>query len=112
MPGVYPDEAAWKQAFANSEVRLQWDPDHDPTGAKIERRAIQLGLRGRVLARFAREWIVTIEDISDFVAAYRHHARSSDYEKLFIPREMPYVVEDEKTRKHLGVDSSNPNGCD
>src|SRR5438067_7808071 len=26
---------------------------------KLERRAIQLGLRGEVLARYAREWIVT-----------------------------------------------------
>jgi len=30
-------------------VRLQWDPDHTPTGEKEERRAIQLGLRDEVL---------------------------------------------------------------
>jgi hypothetical protein len=30
---------------ARSEVRLQWNPDHDPTGNKLERRALQLGLR-------------------------------------------------------------------
>ena len=29
-------------------VRLQWDPDHDPTGAPEKRRAIQLGLRNKV----------------------------------------------------------------
>src|SRR5947209_13074529 len=54
VPGVYADEAAWKRALARSSVRLQWDPDHDPSGAKVERRAIQLRLRGDVLARSAR----------------------------------------------------------
>lgn len=62
-PDVYPSETAWKQAAAQSSVRLQWDPDHHPSGAKIERRAIQLGLRGEVLAQYARDWIVNIEDI-------------------------------------------------
>ena len=30
------------------KVRLQWDPDHDPSGAPQKRRAIQLGLRAEV----------------------------------------------------------------
>ena len=29
-------------------VRLQWDPDHSPSYEKLERRAIQLGLKGQV----------------------------------------------------------------
>lgn len=32
-----------------SSVRLQWDPDHDPTGTSEQRRAIQLGLRNEVI---------------------------------------------------------------
>jgi len=31
-----------------SDVRLQWDPDHLPTGESHKRRAIQLGLRNKV----------------------------------------------------------------
>ena len=31
-----------------SQVRLQWDPDHTPSGAPHKRRAIQLGLRDEV----------------------------------------------------------------
>lgn len=31
-----------------SAVRLQWDPDHDPSGTCERRRAIQLGLRNEV----------------------------------------------------------------
>src|SRR5215813_9677899 len=42
----------WKLAVENSEVRLQWDPDHDPNGKSLPRRAIQLGLRGSMLEGF------------------------------------------------------------
>ena len=40
----YETEADWKQRLAASNVRLQWDPDHHPSGAKLERRAIQLSI--------------------------------------------------------------------
>jgi hypothetical protein len=43
---LYPTEQDWKAAVADSEVRLQWDPDHGPAGDPLPRRAIQLGLRG------------------------------------------------------------------
>src|SRR5260370_23902555 len=85
----YAREAAWKQAVEQSQVRQQWDPDHDPSGAPLERRAIQLGLRGETLARYAREWIVEIEDISDFVAEQRQYAHG-DYAGLVVPRERVY----------------------
>ena len=32
-----------------TQVRLQWDPDHGPSGEPLPRRAIQLGLRNQVL---------------------------------------------------------------
>jgi hypothetical protein len=41
----------WKNAVGRSDVRLQWDPDHDPCGRCVERRAVQLGLRGETLRR-------------------------------------------------------------
>lgn len=42
---VFGSREEWVAAVARSDVRLQWDPDHLPTGDKCERRAIQLGLR-------------------------------------------------------------------
>jgi hypothetical protein len=35
----YPDRAAWEADVASSDVRLQWDPDHDPHGSPVTRRA-------------------------------------------------------------------------
>jgi len=86
---LYASQEEWRQAVERSSVRVQWDPDHDPSGKPLERRAIQLGLRGEVLARYAREWIVEIEDISDFVAEQREHAHG-DYAQLIVPRERVY----------------------
>lgn len=64
---VYPDRAAWQAAVDRSDVRLQWDPDHDPHGKPVTRRAVQLGLRGETLANFARPWIRKVEDITPLV---------------------------------------------
>jgi hypothetical protein len=102
---LYPTQEIWKQAMARSCVRLQWDPDHDPAGAKVERRAIQLGLRGEVLARYTRDWIVRIEDISRFVEEQRPHARSAADEHLVVPREAVYPVADAEVAAKLGIDS-------
>ncbi len=93
IPALYGSEAEWKGALERSDVRSQWDPDHDPSGAKIERRAIQLGLRGDFLARYAREWIVGIEDITAFVTDQRRHVQSGDLGQLVMPREEVYSVD-------------------
>jgi len=61
----------WDKKIAATDVRLQWDPDHDPHGAKQERKAIQLGLRKDYLEPFRGEGIVRIEDISGFVSEQR-----------------------------------------
>jgi hypothetical protein len=87
---IYGSEAAWKQRVTQSDVRLQWDPDHHPSGAKLERRAIQLGLRGETLARYAREWILEIEDISDFVHEQYEAVHAGDYARLITPQERVY----------------------
>lgn len=102
VPEVYSTRDEWEQAVARSDVRLQWDPDHNPSGAKVERRAIQLGLRGEMLARYAREWIVHIEDISDFAAEQHAHARAP-FDRLRTPREEVYPVPDREVARRLGL---------
>jgi hypothetical protein len=62
-PGVYGTYEAWKRAVAVSDVRLQWDPDHGPSGSPLERRAIQLGLRGDVLAKYTKDWLLGVEEL-------------------------------------------------
>lgn len=99
----YPSEAEWRRDLQRSSVRLQWDPDHAPGGTKEERRAIQLGLRGEVLARYSKEWLLGIEDISGFVAEQRVHARAGRYAGLLTPREELYPVSDPAVARRLGL---------
>jgi hypothetical protein len=103
VPDVYASREVWKKAVARSSVRLQWDPDHHPSGAKVARRAIQLGLRGDVLARYAREWAVHIEDVSDFVREQYEHVQAKAYEKLITPRETIYPVANPEIASRLGL---------
>ncbi len=105
VPEVYGSEDAWKQAVAGSDVRLQWDPDHDPWGKPVERRAIQLGLRGEVLAKYAKEWLLEIRDISDYVSEQRANA-VAPYERLVTPSEDVYPVADVEVARRLGVPAS------
>jgi hypothetical protein len=93
----------WKDAVAGSSVRLQWDPDHDPHGAPVERRAIQLGLRGEPLQRYAREWILSIEDLSAFAGEQRANAAPGRWHELRMPEERVYPVADAATARRLGV---------
>ena len=102
-PGVYESRAAWQGRVAGSDVRLQWDPDHDPHGNKVERRAIQLGLRGPVLRRYARDWCLGIEDISGYVCAQREHVIHRRLDLLETPAERVYPVADPAVRQHLGL---------
>jgi hypothetical protein len=102
VPEVYGTHEAWQRAVSGSDVRLQWDPDHGPAGNPLERRAIQLGLRGDVLARYAKEWLLSVEDISEFVAEQRANA-AAPYKRLLTPREEVYSVADPEVAARLGV---------
>jgi hypothetical protein len=70
-----PDD--WKAAVETSEVRLQWDPDHAPDGAKLSRRAVQLGLRGATLKALATTELLEVIDMSPFVELQRAHAQAA-----------------------------------
>jgi len=97
----YADNQAWQDDVARSDVRLQWDPDHDPHGRPLERRAVQLGLRGEILASYTHDWIVSIEDITPYVAE-QYAILKADRDALVTPRERVYPVTG--TTK-LGVDA-------
>jgi Domain of unknown function (DUF4291) len=85
----FATEEDWSRAVAQSSVRLQWDPDHGPSGAKLERRAIQLGLRGDMLEALGRRELVEVMDVSEFVAEQRKRL-PNDLSALVTPRERLY----------------------
>ena len=102
--GVSKEE--WQEQVKESSVRLQWDPDHDPFGNKMERRAIQIGLRNEFTRSFAKEDIVLIEDISDFVKDQYQFVLNDDLDNLGVPEEKALLFEDDNLNKKLKLNET------
>lgn len=88
---VYGSIENWKNELTSKDVRLQWDPDHDPFGNKLERRAIQLGLKDNTLKAFGEQMIQKFEDITDFVRAQKVIVDSKDLVSLLVPIETEFL---------------------
>ncbi|MDJ0718405.1 MAG: DUF4291 family protein [Prochloraceae cyanobacterium] len=75
--------------------------DRTPRGGKLDRRAIQLGLRGEFLRNYSRDWILSIEDISQFRREQYEIVKSGDWKNLLTPKELVYPVTNSEIIKKL-----------
>lgn len=100
----------WRNDLENSNIRLQWDPDHDPYGSKQERRAIQIGLRDNFIRSFAQDDILLIEDISSFVKEQYEFVQNHQLENLTVPAEKPFLFKDETLNKKLKIINAYAHG--
>lgn len=98
---LYVSREEWQKKVKSSSIRLQWDPDHDPYGAKLERRAIQIGIRGKEAVSYAKDDILEIEDITPFVKEQYQFVLNKQLDQLMIPEEYPLVFNDEVLNKNL-----------
>ncbi len=100
---IYKTKEAWQEAVKSSEIRLQWDPDHDPYGAKVDRRAIQIGIRNQEIVSYAKDDILEIEDISAYVNEQYQHVLANRLDDLILPSEAPYMPKDIEVVKRLRI---------
>ncbi|QEC65577.1 DUF4291 domain-containing protein [Mucilaginibacter ginsenosidivorans] len=100
----YKTAEQWKNDLTLKNVRLQWDPDHDPYGRKIERRAIQLGLKGAALENFGQKQIKKIEDITDFVKIQKQFIDSNRLDRLVVPIETVFQPAKEHLYEKIDLD--------
>jgi hypothetical protein len=61
-----------------------------------------LMLRCEVIARYAKDWMLEIRDISDFVCEQKANA-TAPYDRLVSPREDVYPVADMEVARRLGL---------
>ncbi|MEM9341007.1 MAG: DUF4291 domain-containing protein [Bacteroidota bacterium] len=99
----FTDHHTWKHALESSSCRLQWDPDHDPYGQKLPRRAIQIGIRNELIIQYSREDIIEIEDISPFVKEQHNHVKQNELDMLLTPKETPLIFDDTELNVHLKI---------
>jgi len=102
--GIHPSGSEWRAALDAARVRVQWDPERSLRGAKLDHRAIQVGLHRDIVAAYAREWVVAIDDLSERVRKMRRLLDDKQVARArrLLPRERPYPV-DEVTRRRLGM---------
>ncbi|MBQ7774434.1 MAG: DUF4291 domain-containing protein [Lachnospiraceae bacterium] len=82
----------WQEQIKKSDIRCQWDPERDIYGNPLEYRSIQLGLRGKAVYSYVQEWIVHVEDITDYVTdLYAKRNAGVDIREL-LPKEQAYVL--------------------
>ncbi len=86
----------WKKQIINSEVRCQFDPDRDIYGNPQPIRAIQLGLRGKMVDKYINEWIVSITDITENVKYLKSFRDSGNLTPDKLPREKEYIMKNFK----------------
>lgn len=103
-PKIYADNIEWKKALDSSEVRHQWDPDRQLNGQKLERRAIQIGIEGKMVQRYVHEWIIGLEDVTPLAHAIKQ-ALDQKHKLPNVPVERVYEVSDALKRR-LAVTSA------
>lgn len=90
-PGVHADRRAWQESL-RSPVRVQWDPERDLHLQPLPYRAVQIGLSGPAVDRYADDWIVGIDDLTE--RCHRIHAlvaaRDLDGAAAMLPMETRY----------------------
>lgn len=97
-----------KLQTSDIEVRLQWDPDHTPSYEKCPRKAIQLGLKGKILMKYSTEWVQQIEDITDFVHEQKKILDSEGEANISVALETVYPVTDPNIAARIDLTYTEP----
>lgn len=75
----------------NPDIRIQWDPERDIYGNPLDYRSVQIGIRGEILLKFVRDWIVQIQDITDYVTDLRIRKDHGEDIQSLLPEERIYL---------------------
>lgn len=84
----------WKRRVAESNIRVQWDPEKDVHGNSLPYRSIQLGLRGQAVRDYVSNWIVNIADITDYVHMLNEKRLCGADISDLLPKEQIYIAQE------------------
>ncbi|MFW1957905.1 DUF4291 domain-containing protein [Acinetobacter guillouiae] len=94
----------WSESFENAKVHIQWDPERNLKGTKLEQRSIQIGISRFLIQAFNNTAIHSIQDITPLVtkmAQFRRLGKYKHAEKL-LPKQRIYPLND-ALKKHLVI---------
>jgi len=101
---IYNNHENWKEELSNRNVRLQWDPDHDAFGKKLDRRAVQLGLKDDILLEFGGNMITKIIDMTDLIKNQKKKIDNGLIDEVLVPKEWAYTISNVELKKKLKID--------
>jgi hypothetical protein len=86
---IHSSYASWQSALAAAPVRIQWDLERDwRLNVLNDVRAIQIGLAGKAVTRYVKEWIVRLEDVTPLA-----HRIADALESGVVPSDLPCDLE-------------------
>ncbi|MCP4442321.1 MAG: DUF4291 domain-containing protein [Aureispira sp.] len=92
---LFETEHQWQKALNNSHVIHQWDPERDLQGKRLQRQAIQIGLRADALLKYVQDYIIGVEDITDLALEIGKVAKLANPRYPKVPIEVPYALPQE-----------------
>jgi len=102
--GHYDEEDEWRDALESTDVIFQWDPSRSPSGRKLKRKALQLGLRGHTLRRYVgRDTIRKVLDMSDQASEMHTMVQQGHSNSIRIPHETVYPITGQELIRRLGL---------
>jgi hypothetical protein len=106
--------AGWEEALASARlsredtagaaVVVQWDPERNLRGAKLDHRSIQVGLGRAIVSRYVNDWTVEIRDVTPLAGVLRKLREAGEWSHAegLLPPERPYPVSP-AIRRRLGM---------
>lgn len=91
---VYTSKKNWEKELGDADVKLQWEPYQDLFGNKTDRKAVKIGIAAGVMQRYNEEWILDIENITDYVREQQQRLKSGKVGDILLPRERAYAPGD------------------
>ncbi len=92
---VFPSEMEWKSQLDKSDVIHQWDPERDLVGRRLDRQAIQIGIRGVVIRKYVSDYIISVEDVTPLAHEIGRVAKARGNTFPAVPEEQVYPISDE-----------------
>ena len=89
----YKSRQDWQNQLKSSDIICQWDPERDIFGNPLNYRSIQIGIRDEVLSLYVDHWIVSIEDITNYVLDLKNKVDLKQDITLFLPKEEVYDID-------------------
>lgn len=77
----------------------QWDPERDLIGKKLERQAIQIGLRKEILKDYVNNYIIEVQDVTCLAHEIGRIVKFRKEDLPEVPVEKEYRIDEELLTK-------------